>query len=70
MFWKRAGFKWGEREINLLVHAYCIISLFSSVFSLIFPVFLSFVFLFILSFYSAILSVFRSPVQGTAMVLL
>ena len=26
MFWKRAGFKGGEREIDLLVHAHCIIS--------------------------------------------
>ena len=51
MFWKRAGFKRGEREIDLLVHAHCIIFLFSSVFSLIFffsfSCFLLFCFLFI-----------------------
>ena len=35
-FWKRAGFEGGEREIDLLVHAHCIIFLFSSIFSLIF----------------------------------
>ena len=38
-FWKRAGFEGGEREIDLLVHAHCIISLFSSVFSLLSSVF-------------------------------
>ena len=39
MFWKRVGFEGGEREIDLLVHAYCIISPFSSIFSLLSSVF-------------------------------
>ena len=39
MFWKRAGFEGGKREIDLLVHAHCIISLFSSISSLLFSVF-------------------------------
>ena len=50
MFWKRAGLEGGEREIDLLVHAHCIIFLFSFVFSLIFffafSCFLLFCFLF------------------------
>ena len=39
MFWKRAGFEGGEREIDLLVHAHCIISLFFSISSLLSSVF-------------------------------
>ena len=38
-FWKRVGFEGGERETDLLVHAHCIISLFSSISSLLSSVF-------------------------------
>ena len=38
-FRKRAGFEGGERETDLLVHAHCTISLFSSISSFFFPVF-------------------------------
>ena len=62
-FWKRAGFEGGEREVDLLVHAHCVISLFSSissllssVFSLIFIAFLSLVY-----FYSAFFLVRKYP---------
>ena len=48
MFWKRAGFKGREREIDLLVHAHCITSLFPSVFSLIFSLSLVFFLFFLL----------------------
>ena len=39
MFWKRAAFEGGEREIDLLVHAHSIISLLSSISSLLSSVF-------------------------------
>ena len=50
MFWKRAGFEGGERETDLLVHAHCIISLFSSISSLLSSVFSLIFFLFFLLF--------------------
>ena len=69
-FWKKAGFEGGEREIDLLVHAHCVISLFSSIFSS-FPCFLSYLFLFfllfsftLLSFYSVSILCFSIPFLG------
>ena len=52
---KKAGFEGGEREIDLLVHAHCVISIFSSISSLLSSVFSLIFFLFsftLLSFYS------------------
>ena len=70
MFWKRTGFEGGEREIDLLVHAHCVISLFSSIFSS-FLCFLSYLFLFfllfsftLLSFYSVSILCFLIPFSG------
>ena len=50
MFWKRVGFEGGEREIDLLVHAHCIIFIFSSISSLLSSVF-SLIFFFSLSYF-------------------
>ena len=63
-FWKRAGFEEGEREIDLLVHAHYIISLFSSISSLLSSVF-SLIFFFsfscfLLLYFSFTPYVFRS----------
>ena len=44
MFWKRVGFEGGEREIDLLVHAHCIIFIFSSISSILSSVFSLFFF--------------------------
>ena len=52
MFWKRAGFEGGERETDPLVHAHCIISLFSSISSLFFLHFLSYLFFFSFTLFS------------------
>ena len=52
MFWKRAGFEGGEKETDLLVHAHCIISLFSSISSLFFLRFLSYLFFFSFTLFS------------------
>ena len=54
-FWKRARFEGGEREADLPVHAHCITSHSSLIFSLFFSVFFLLCFLFFLlcfSFYS------------------
>ena len=51
-FWKRAGFEGGEKETDLLVHAHCIISLFSSISSLFFLRFLSYHFFFSFTLFS------------------
>ena len=56
MFWKRAGFEGGEREIDLLVHAHCIIFLFFLCFLSSFLCFLSYLFLFFLLFSFTLLS--------------
>ena len=75
-FWKRVGFEGVEKETDLLVHAHWTISLLSSISSLFFSVFLSYLFFFF-SFYSVFLftlfffllrecSVFQSLPQGTA----
>ena len=70
-FWKRAGFEGGEREIDLLVHAHCIISLFSlissllsSVFSLIFFFYFSCFLFTLFFFYSVNTLCFLIPSSG------
>ena len=68
MFWKKARFEGGERETDLLVHAYCITSPSSLIFSLFFSVFLSYLFFLLFTLFSFLLrkkcSVFRSPFSG------
>ena len=48
MFWKRARFEGGERENDLPVHAYCVTSHSSLIFSLFFSIFFLIFFLFFL----------------------
>ena len=59
-FWKKVRFEGGEREIDLSVHAYCITSPSSLIFSLFFSVFFLIFFLYF-SFYHAKNALFFDP---------
>lgn len=66
-FWERARFEGGERETDLLVHAYCITSPSSLIFSLFFSVFFLIfflVFLLYFSFYFVKMLCFLIPFSG------